>query len=121
MTGSEFERLVARLLTRDGYAKVRNPGGAGDLGADVIALAPDGRRLVVQCKRNAQHRAVSSPDMQRFLRTCYTERDADEARFVTTSRFSTAARDLGTRGDIRLIDRHALAVRIAEGLPIASR
>jgi restriction system protein len=121
MTGHEFERLVARLLTRDGYTSVRNPGGAGDLGADVLATSPTGRRVVVQCKRYAQQRAVSSPDMQRFLGTCYTEHDADEAWFVTTTRFSRAARDLGARRDVRLIDRDTLAVWMAEELPAPGR
>lgn len=118
MTGQEFERLVARLLQRDGYTGVTIPGGAGDLGADVIATSPSGSRVVVQCKRYAQQRSVSSPDLQKFLGTCFHEHDADEAWFVTTTRFSRAARDLGTRRGVRLVDRALLAEWMASAAPV---
>lgn len=109
MSGPDFERLVARLMQRDGFADVRIPGGAGDLGADVVGKHPDGRLVVVQCKRYAQHRSVSSPDMQKFLGTCFHEHSADEAWFVTTTRFSKPARELGERRGVRLVDREQLA------------
>ena len=115
MSGPEFERLVARLLQRDGFTDVRIPGGAGDLGADVLARHADGWTLVVQCKRYAQHRGVSSPDIQKFLGTCFHEHGADKAWFVTTSGFSRAARELGTRRGVQLVDRVALAKWMAEG------
>jgi restriction system protein len=120
MTGPEFERLVARLLERDGYTAVRIPGGSGDLGADVMATAPDGTTVVVQCKRYAQQRSVSSPDMQRFLGTCFHEHGADHAWFVTSTRFSKAAHDLGTRRGVTLVDRSALAEWMARGASVAS-
>ena len=109
MTGPDFERLVARLMQRDGYTDVRIPGGRGDLGADVVGTAPDGQKVVVQCKRYGQQRYIGSPDMQKFLGTCFHEHAADEAWFVTTTRFSTAARDLGSRRGVKLIDRESLA------------
>lgn len=109
MSGPDFERLVARLLQRDGFRDVRIPGGAGDLGADVMATRPDGRTVVVQCKRYSQKRAVSSPDMQKFLGTCFQVHNADEAWFVTTTRFSPPARALGTQHRVRLVDRRELA------------
>lgn len=109
MSGPEFERLVARLLEQDGYTNVRNPGGSGDLGADVLGTAPDGTTVVIQCKRYAQQRSVSSPDMQKFLGTCFHEHGADDAWFVTTTSFTKAARDLGTRRGVTLVDRSALA------------
>jgi len=119
MSGQDFERLVARLLQRDGFSDVRIPGGAGDLGADVMAKQPDGRTVVVQCKRYAVHRSVSSPDMQKFLGTCFHEHGADEAWFVTTTRFSKAASDLATRRGVRLVDRQQLAEWMA-GRPAVS-
>ncbi|WP_440899916.1 restriction endonuclease [Actinosynnema sp.] len=119
MTGKEFEQLVARLLQRDGYADVRIPGGSGDLGADVMATAPDGSVVVVQCKRYSEKARVSSPDMQKFLGTCFTEHDADHAWFVTTTRFSEPARDLGTRRGVTLVDRSALAEWMARGASVA--
>ncbi len=93
---------------------MRISGGAGDLGADVLAKRPDGRTIVVQCKRYSEHRSVSSPDMQKFLGTCFHEHGADEAWFVTTTRFSQPARDLGRRRGVRLVDRRELAEWMAE-------
>lgn len=109
MTGPDFEKLVARLMQRDGFMDVTIPGGAGDLGADVIGTAPDGQKVVVQCKRYGQKRYISSPDMQKFLGTCFHEHGADAAWYVTTTHFSKAARDLGSRRGVRLVDRNALA------------
>jgi restriction system protein len=109
MSGPDFERLVARLMRRDGFTDVRIPGGAGDLGADVVGRDGKGRLVVVQCKRYAQQRRVSSPEMQKFLGTCFHEHEADEAWFVTTARFSKPARELGERRGVRLMDRQQLA------------
>ena len=109
MTGHQFEDLVARLLHRDGFADARVMGGSGDLGADVTAVDPAGRRLVVQCKRYAPHRGVSSPDMQKFLGTVWDEHHADLAWYVTTSGFSKPATGLAARRGVRLVDRQQLA------------
>ena len=108
MSGSDFEQLVARLMRRDGFTDVRVAGGRGDLGADVVG-GREGRRVVVQCKRYSAQRTVSSPEMQKFLGTCFHEHDADEAWFVTTTRFSGPARELGERRGVRLVDRQVLA------------
>lgn len=113
MTSRQFEQLVARLLRRDGYRDVSVPGGAGDLDADVLATAPDGSRVVIQCKRYGEHRSVSSPEVQKFLGTCFHEHGANHAWFVTTTRFTRPARELGERRHLRLIDRAALAAWMA--------
>ncbi|MEV5852783.1 restriction endonuclease [Streptomyces anulatus] len=42
--------MVAALLQRDGFNVLQRHGGAGDRGADVIAVAPTGEKLVAQCK-----------------------------------------------------------------------
>jgi restriction system protein len=47
MHHAEFERTIAALARRDGFRLVRACGGTDDLGADVIAIAPDGRTRVV--------------------------------------------------------------------------
>ena len=109
MTGGEFENLIARLLTRDGFTDVRVLGGSGDLGADVTAADREGRRLVVQCKRDAPHRGVSSPDVQKFLGTVWDEHHADVAWYVTTSGFSKPARELAARRGVTMVGRQQLA------------
>ncbi|MFI9047236.1 restriction endonuclease [Streptomyces sp. NPDC053427] len=52
----------------------RGRGRAGDLGADVVALAPEGRRVVLQCKRYGPAIKVHSQDVQRFGGTCFESR-----------------------------------------------
>ncbi|MFC9956023.1 restriction endonuclease [Streptomyces nigra] len=86
-----FERTVADLCLRDGCGHVEVVGGAGDLGADVTAVTPDGRRLIVQCKRYGETNKVGSQDLQRFGGTCFTVHEADIAVVVTTSDFTAPA------------------------------
>ena len=117
MSGPDFEQLIARLLRRDGWRQVTVSGGAGDLGADVTARHPsDGALLVVQCKRYTD-RAVSSPDMQRFLGTVFHHHRAHHALYVTTSRYSGPAQQLGAGSGVQLLDRQALATWMA-GQPL---
>ncbi|WP_432058296.1 restriction endonuclease [Streptomyces sp. bgisy022] len=87
----EFEEAMAELCRRDGCCDVEVVGGAGDLGADVVARTPDGRLLVVQCKRYGDTNRVGSQDMQRFGGTCFTVHGADVAVMVTTSDFTGPA------------------------------
>ncbi|OPC78493.1 hypothetical protein B4N89_38020 [Embleya scabrispora] len=108
MTGSEFEEHVAQLCRRDACSDVVVSGGAGDLGADVVARLPDGRSLVVQCKRLGRTRAVGSPDMQRFVGTARPVHAADVAMLVTSSRFTAPARRLARAQDIVTVDRRTL-------------
>ncbi|MGW8064052.1 restriction endonuclease [Streptomyces ziwulingensis] len=89
----EFEQAIAALCVRDGCAEVEVVGGAGDLGADVTAVTPDGRRVVIQCKRYGDDNKVGSQDLQRFGGTCFTVHGADVAVLVTTSDFTEPAAD----------------------------
>ncbi|MET9078428.1 restriction endonuclease [Streptomyces sp. NPDC004232] len=109
MGPGEFEHAIAYLCERDGCSSVQVVGGAGDLGADVIASAPDGRRIVIQCKRYRPTTKVGSPDMQRFGGTCYSVHGAQVAAVVTSSVFTKPAADYGVRQGIRLVDTGALA------------
>lgn len=87
----EFEEAVAALCRRDGCPDAEVVGGAGDLGADVVATTPDGRRLVVQCKRYTADNKVGSQDLQRFGGTCYAVHEADVAVVVSTGDFTGPA------------------------------
>lgn len=88
-----FEEAVADLCRRDGCADAEVVGGAGDLGADVLATTPDGRRLVVQCKRYGPDNRAGSQDLQRFGGTCYAVHEADVALVVSTGGFTEPALD----------------------------
>lgn len=109
MNAREFEHALAYLCERDGCTSVQVVGKAGDLGADVIATAPDGRRIVIQAKRYAPTTVVSGPDLQKFGGTCYAVHRAGVAAVVTTSGFTKQARQYADHMRIRLWDNDALA------------
>ncbi|MFI0933574.1 restriction endonuclease [Streptomyces sp. NPDC021019] len=92
-----FEEAVAELCRRDGCADAEVVGGAGDLGADVLATTPDGRRLVVQCKRYGPTNRAGSQELQRFGGTCYAVHEADVALVVSTGGFTEPALDYAER------------------------
>nr|WP_239081848.1 restriction endonuclease [Streptomyces sp. SID9727] len=104
-----FEAAVAALCERDGCQEVEVVGGAGDLGADVLATAPDGRRVVVQCKQYGPDHKVGSQDLQRFGGTCWTVHGAQLAAVVTTSEFTAPALEYAETCGIRCVDGTALA------------
>nr|WP_237694797.1 restriction endonuclease [Streptomyces sp. SID5468] len=109
MTPREFEEAVAHLCRRDGCRDVRVVGGAGDLGADVVATTPQGHRLVIQCKRYSPTNKVGSPDLQRFGGTCWTVHHAEIAAVVTTSSFTRQAAQYAVSQRIHCYDREWLA------------
>ncbi|WP_229074287.1 restriction endonuclease [Actinoplanes sp. DH11] len=119
MSGSEFEHWVARLMRASGCRRVRVSGGAGDMGADVTGYAPDGRRLVVQCKRYSAK--VGSPEVQRFAGTARHIHDADVALLVTNNYLTVQAAAVARRCHISVVDRDALGLWADSlRLPLAS-
>ncbi|MFF3849030.1 restriction endonuclease [Streptomyces sp. NPDC002328] len=104
----EFEQAIADLCARDGCTDVEVVGGAGDLGADVIAVAPSGHRLVIQCKRYGDGNKVGSQDLQRFGGTCFTVHEADVAVIVTTSDFTAPAVEYAEQCGIVCVDAEGL-------------
>lgn len=116
LTGPQFEHWVAALMRRTGFSQVQVRGGAGDLGADIVAFGDGRRRVVVQCKCLRADRAVGSPDIQRFAGTARTLHGADIAVVVTTGRFSRPAVEAAARLGIALVDRRALAAWAADGV-----
>ncbi|MEU3554229.1 restriction endonuclease [Streptomyces fragilis] len=108
MDADEFEQAVAELCERDGCTGVEVVGGAGDLGADVLAVTPDGRRVVLQCKRYSATNKVGSQDLQRFGGTCFTVHEAHVAALVTTSDFTAPALEYAEQCGILCVDREAL-------------
>ncbi|MFE5796515.1 restriction endonuclease [Streptomyces sp. NPDC056503] len=112
-----FEHTVAALCARDGCSPVEVVGGAGDLGADVIATTPDGTRVVLQCKQYAEDHRVGSPDLQRFGGTCYAVHEADVAVLVTTSSFTDPALAYAASCGIVCVDGTELATWTASTTP----
>jgi restriction system protein len=99
-----FEDAIAELCVRDACLDVEVVGGAGDLGADIMAATPDGRRVVIQCKRYGDTHKVGSQDLQRFGGTCFTVHEADVAVLVTTSDFTVPALEYAEQCGIVCVD-----------------
>ncbi|MFD7558335.1 restriction endonuclease [Streptomyces sp. NPDC059835] len=104
-----FEHTVAALCARDGCASVEVVGGAGDLGADVLATTADGRRVVLQCKHYSEDNRVGSQDLQRFGGTCFAVHQADVAVLVTTGSLTAPAAEYAETCGIVCVDGQALA------------
>ncbi|MFF3735531.1 restriction endonuclease [Streptomyces sp. NPDC002476] len=105
MSPATFEQTVAALARRDGHTILRSGGGSRDLGADVITTAPDGRRVVLQCKHRQGGRGkVGSPDMQTLNGTARPEHMADIVVAVTNGTFTKPASDFARNHDIGLLD-----------------
>lgn len=102
-----FEAACAAFLVRDGFADVELVGGAGDLGADVLAWDAHGRKIVVQCKHYAKQ--VTSTDVQRFNGTARPVHGADVPLMVGLNGFTGPAQDFADDQDISLVGRKALA------------
>ncbi len=105
----QFEEAIAFLCQRDGCTQVQVTGKAGDLGADVLATAPDGRRIVIQCKRYGPTTKVGSADVQRFGGTCWSVHGGQVAAVVTTSVFTKPASEYAVQHGIRCVDADVLA------------
>ncbi|MFF3726717.1 restriction endonuclease [Streptomyces erythrochromogenes] len=112
-----FEHTVAALCARDGCTSVEVVGGAGDLGADVLATTADGRRVVLQCKHYAEDNRVGSQDLQRFGGTCFAVHGADVAVIVTTSSFTAPAAEYADACGIVRVDGEGLAAWTELGAP----
>ena len=99
-----FEQAVATMLSDRGYRRVERLGGAGDLMADIRALDPSGRAVVVQCKRYAPQKKVTSPELQAFIGMAQVHHRAQVGIYVTTSDFTGPARALAREHGVRLVD-----------------
>lgn len=118
---SGFEDAVRDLMQRDGCRDAQRVGGRGDLGADVKATDPFGRRWVIQCKhrRNgARGSAVGTPDLQVLNGTARQVHGADVAVIVTNGRVTGPAVDFAKQQRLHVVDRQTLAVWASGSRPL---
>ncbi|MFG2794031.1 restriction endonuclease [Streptomyces sp. NPDC048419] len=118
---SEFEHAVQALLRRDGCRNAVRVGGSGDLGADVTATDPYGRRWVIQCKHRRHGDAghpVGTRDLQILNGTARPVHQADIAVLITNGRITTPARTFAAQQRLHLVDRRLLAAWAAGPHPL---
>ncbi|MFX0574566.1 restriction endonuclease [Nocardia nepalensis] len=109
MNDKQFEHALASLCRDSGCRQVEVSGGSGDHGADVQAVTPDGRRLILQAKRYNINRRVGDKEMQQLVGGLITWHQFDIAALVATASFTAPARATAARSGIRLVDNRALA------------
>lgn len=104
-----LERLVLKLLVAMGYGEridgaAEHQGRSGDEGIDgVVRQDPLGLDVVyIQAKRYAPDRTVRRPDIQAFV-GALSGAHASRGVFITTSRFSSEAREYAERVGVRVI------------------
>lgn len=118
---TRFEDAVRDLMRRDGCRDAVRVGGRGDLGADVKATDPYGRRWVVQCKHRHNGlagSAVGTPDLQVLNGTARQVHRADVAVLVTNGRVTAPAVAFAKQQRLHVVDRHTLAVWAAGSRPL---
>ncbi|AKZ53103.1 putative transmembrane restriction endonuclease [Streptomyces ambofaciens ATCC 23877] len=118
---TRFEDAVRELMQRDGCRDAQRVGGRGDLGADVKATDPYGRRWVIQCKhrRNgAQGSPVGTPDLQVLNGTARQVHGADVAVIITNGRVTDPAATFARQQRLHVVDRQTLAVWAAGSRPL---
>ncbi|MFJ4931669.1 restriction endonuclease [Streptomyces sp. NPDC088736] len=112
LTHQQFEFAVRDLMRRDGCSDALRVGGRGDLGADVKATDPHGRRWVVQCKHRREGNegtAVGTPDLQVLNGTGRPVHKADVVVLATNGRITRPGRDFARQQRLHLVDRQVLA------------
>jgi restriction system protein len=118
---AKFEGAIRDLMRRDGCRDAQRVGGGGDLGADVKATDPFGRRWVIQCKHRrhgARGSAVGTPDLQVLNGTARPVHGADVAVIVTNGRVTGPAVDFATQQRLHVVDRQTLAVWASGSRPL---
>ncbi|MEV5204007.1 restriction endonuclease [Streptomyces sp. NPDC053720] len=118
---SRFEDAVRDLMHRDGCQDALRVGGGGDLGADVKATDPYGRRWVIQCKHRRNGlagSAVGTPDLQVLNGTARQVHGADIAVIVTNGRVTAPAVTFAEQQRLHVVDRHTLAAWAAGSRPL---
>ncbi|WP_425588119.1 restriction endonuclease [Streptomyces prasinosporus] len=99
-------------MHRDGCTDAVQVGGQGDLGADVKATDPYGRRWVIQCKHRKngdRGAAVGTPDLQVLNGTGRPVHRADVVVMVTNGRITRPGRAFARQQRLHLVDRQVLA------------
>ncbi|MEU8890764.1 restriction endonuclease [Streptomyces sp. NPDC048442] len=118
---SRFEEAVRDLMFRDGCRDAVRVGGRGDLGADVKATDPYGRRWVIQCKHRRNGlagSAVGTPDLQVLNGTARQVHGADVAVIVTNGRATAPAVTFAEQQRLHVVDRHTLGVWASGSRPL---
>lgn len=108
LSWQDFELIVAEAYRRSGYAVQEVGQGGADGGVDLV-LSRGGKTTLVQCKRWQSN--VGAP-MIREMFGLLVHHGAQEAKIVSASGFTKAAREFVVDKPVELVDGEALLVLI---------
>lgn len=111
----EFEHLVADVWELRGWETTVTTGSS-DRGIDVIARksSPFSQKYLIQAKRYSADNKIGSPDIQQYSSLRQQEADVDAVVVVTTSSFSSQARQMAKDLNVKLISGDDLSEMISE-------
>ena len=99
LNGAGFERLLYRLYEAMGYT-IQLTGKVGDQGGDLVIIK-GGKRIIVQAKRYqdlVNNKAIQEAVAAKSIYNC------DSSTVVTTSDFTSGARELAKANNVYLIN-----------------
>ena len=111
----DFEYFIADLWERIGW-ETEVPSASMDQGVDIIATKdhPYRQTTLLQAKRYGPNTTVGSPDIQQYASLIHQYDRVDKVIVVTTNRFTSQARDLANRFNVKLINGDELAELVAQ-------
>ena len=104
LSGVEFETFISKILKKNGYADVSGTPATGDQGADILAKK-DGKTIVIQAKR--WEGTVGNKAVQEVIGALKFY-GGDEGWVVTNSLFTSSAKALAQKANIKLVDGNDL-------------
>jgi restriction system protein len=94
MSADHFEQAIAELaLQHPSVASATVEGGANDRGMDVRVKLRNGTDVLIQCKRYNPRKRVTSEEVMKVNGTYREIHHCQQAAIVTTSGFTSSARD----------------------------
>jgi len=105
LTPRHFEQFIADVWQECQGWQTEVMDKGPDKGLDVIGQPPDGGpKTAVQCKRYAEGNKVNSRDIQQYAALRQQWEDVGGVTVVTTSSFTTDAKELAERLDVKCLD-----------------
>jgi outer membrane protein assembly factor BamB len=105
----QFEELVAEVWRLSGWS-ANTTNFSGDAGIDVVATkhSPFAQKQLIQVKRYGPDTSVGSPEIQQYASLKNQEENVDSVVVVTSGEFSTSARTLADKLNVKLVDNSGL-------------
>ena len=102
---TEFENFCADLYIKLGYKAVVTPK-TNDGGYDIV-MSKNNVSYIVECKCYEQDNVIGRPLIQKIVGANH-EANANKVMFVTTSSFSSEAKEYAKLTDVKLVDGNEL-------------